>query len=84
MPDSVIRGDRLQIRWKPISQSRYYGIRVVTSDGDLVWENQTEKVTSWLPSDVALKEGSYFVWVTANFADGRIAKSPPVRFVVKK
>jgi hypothetical protein len=84
VPDSVVRGDRLQIRWKPISQSRYYGVRVVTSDGDLVWDNQTEKVTLSLPSAVALKEGSYFVWVTANLADGRIAKSPPVRFLVKQ
>ena len=84
MPDSVVRGDQLQIRWKPISQSRYYGVRVATSDGDLVWEDHTEKSTLRLPSAVALKEGSYFVWVTANLADGRIAKSPPVRFLVKQ
>jgi len=84
LPDSVVRGDRLQIRWKPILQSRYYGVRVVTSDGDLVWDNQTEKSTLWLPSDAALKEGPYFVWVTANLGDGRIAKSPPVRFLVKQ
>jgi hypothetical protein len=84
MRNSVVKSDRLQIRWKAIPQSQYYGIRVVTSDGDLVWDNQTEKSTLWLPSDAALKEGSYFVWVTANLADGRIAKSPPVRFLVKQ
>jgi hypothetical protein len=84
LPDSVVRGDRLEIRWKPISQSRYYEVRVVTSEGDLVWDNQTQKSTLRLPSDLALKEGSYFVWVTANLADGRIAKSPPVRFLVKR
>ena len=83
-PDSVVRGDLLKFRWRPISGSRYYGVRVVKSDGDVVWEDQTEKSTSHPPSDIALTEGSYFVWVTANLADGRIAKSPPVRFLVKR
>jgi hypothetical protein len=77
-------GNLVEFRWKPVSGSRYYGVRVVRSDGDVVWEGQTEKSTWRLPSDVALKEDSYFVWVTANLADGGIAKSAPLKFLVKR
>jgi len=81
--DSIVVGDHLEFNWKPVSHSRYYEISVVTSDGDLLWEGQTEKSVLHLPSEVVLKRGSYFVWVMAYLADGRVAKSSPVRFVVK-
>ena len=82
--DSIVIPERLEFNWKPVSGSRYYEIRVVRSDGDLLWEELTEKSALHLPSDVVLKGGgSYFVWITAYLADGRVAKSSPVRFVVK-
>ena len=81
--DSIVVRENLEFSWKPVSRSRYYEISVVTSDGDLLWEGQTEKSVLHLPSEVVLKRGSYFVWVTAYLADGRVAKSSPVRFVVK-
>ena len=83
-PDSIVSSDRLQFRWKPVPQSRSYEVRVVRSDGDLVWEGQTDKSALQLPSDVTVKDGSYFVWITAYLEDGRIAKSAPVRFLVKR
>ena len=83
LPDSVIAGERLEFRWKSVSRSRYYEIHVVTSEGDLVWEGQTQRSVLQLPADVVLKGGTYFVWITANLSDGRVAKSSPVRFVVK-
>ena len=79
---AVVRG-HLEFNWTPVSRSRYYEISVVTSEGDLLWEGQTEKSVLRLPWEVVLKRGSYFVWVTAYLADGRVAKSSPVRFVVK-
>jgi Putative zinc-finger len=81
--DSAVGREQLEFSWTPVSRSRYYEISVVTSDGDLLWEGQTEKSVLHLPSEVVLKRGSYFVWVTAYLADGRVAKSSPVRFVVK-
>jgi hypothetical protein len=83
LADTPVAREHLKFSWKPVSHSRYYEIRVVTSDGDLLWEGQTEKSVLRLPSDVGLKRGSYFVWITAYLADGRVAKSSPVRFVVK-
>jgi hypothetical protein len=79
---AVVRG-HLEFNWTPVLHSRYYEISLVTSDGDLLWEGQTEKSVFHLPSEVRLKRGSYFVWITAYLADGRMEKSSPVRFVVK-
>jgi hypothetical protein len=82
-PESVVGREHLEFNWTPVSRSRYYEIRVVTSDGDLLWEGQTEKSVLHLPSEIVLTRGSYFVWITAYLANGRVAKSSPVRFVVK-
>jgi hypothetical protein len=84
LPGSVVATNQLHFSWKPLSHARDYAVRVVTSDGDLVWEGQTERSSLQFPPDVRLAEGSYFVWITANLADGRTAKSPPVRFLVKR
>lgn len=81
--DSIVGRESLEFNWKPISRSRYYEISVVTSEGDLLWEEQTEKSALHLPSDIVLKRGSYFVWITAYLFDGRVARSSPVRFVVQ-
>lgn len=83
-PNSVMTSVRLQFSWRPIPHSRNYVVRVVKSDGDLVWEGQTDKSALELPSEVAVKEGSYFVLVTAYLEDGRIAKSAPLRFLVNR
>jgi Putative zinc-finger len=81
--DSAVVRENLKFNWKPVSRSRYYKVSVVTSDGDLLWEGQTEESSLHLPSEVVLKSGAYFVWITAYLADGRVAKSSPVRFVIK-
>jgi hypothetical protein len=83
-PGSVVATKQLHFSWKPLSHARDYAVRVVTSDGDLVWEGQTERSSVQFPPDVPLAKGSYFAWITASLADGRTAKSPPVRFLVKR
>jgi putative zinc finger protein len=82
--DSVTSSDRLQFSWKAVPHSRNYEVRVVKSDGDQVWEGQTDKSALQFPLDVTVKDGPYFVWITAYLEDGRIAKSAPVRFLVKR
>jgi hypothetical protein len=83
-PDSVVTRRGLKFGWRSIAQSRYYEVRVVNSDGDLVWEGQTDKSDLQLPADTVVQDGSYFVWITAYLADGRIAKSAPVKFLLKQ
>jgi hypothetical protein len=82
--DATMHSDRLQFNWKPIPHSRNYEVRVLRSDGDLVWEGQTDKSALQLPSELSLEGGSYFVLVTAYLEDGRTAKSAPVRFLVRR
>jgi hypothetical protein len=76
--------DRLQFSWKPIPHSRNYGVQIVKSDGDLLWEGQTDKSVLQLPTEVTLGDGAYFVWITAYLEDGRTEKSEPVRFQIKR
>ncbi len=83
-PDTVIQSEPLQFRWKTIPHASSYEVRVVKADGDLVWENEAEQSPLQMPADVALTNGSYFVWITAFLENGRTAKSVPVRFQVKR
>ena len=76
---SVVR-ERLGFQWKTVPHARYYQIHVVTSEGDLVWEGQSEASILRPPADLRLNDGSYFVWITAYLESGREAKSAPVKF----
>ena len=79
----VVASAQLRFTWKQIPQARSYRVRVVTSDGDLVWEGETEESRLALPLNFRLKNGSYFVWITSYLANGRTIKSSPVSFSVK-
>lgn len=81
-PDKAVQSDQLEFKWKAVPRSRYYEIHVVTSEGDLVWEGQSEEPVLRLPGDVTLKDGPYFVWISAYLTDGRVQKSGTVRFQV--
>lgn len=80
-PNSTITSRQLEIKWKPLVQSRYYQVTVVTADGDLLWEGRSESPSLRLPSDLVWKRGSYFVWITAHLDDGQTTRSSPVRFL---
>ena len=82
---SALRDQRLKIRWRPIrGPLLFYRVTLTTSNGDLVWEGQSEAASLELPADVHLKDGAYFVWIAASTTDGRTLKSKPVRFEVKR
>ena len=79
---SVTGLNKLVFSWKPVARARYYEIHVVTSEGDPVWQGQSNKTDANLASGAVLKDGTYFVWITAYLADGRVEKSAAVSFVV--
>lgn len=83
-PGSIIQNQKLQFRWTPIPRSRAYELRILKADGDLVWQEETKESALQLPSDVVLKSGSYFLWITAFLDNGRTAKSAPVQFQIKR
>jgi hypothetical protein len=81
---SVMSSDGLRFRWNSIPRSRSYQVRIVKLDGDLIWQSETAQSALQVPSNVALHEGSYFVWIIASLDNGQQVKSPPVRFMVKR
>jgi Putative zinc-finger len=80
--DGVITSIKATFRWSPVALSRYYEIHLTRQDGDLIWEANSEKTVLRLPGDITLKNGPYFVWITAYLQDGRVAKSQPTKFWV--
>lgn len=78
----VVRPSELILKWKVVPHARYYEIHVVTPEGDPVWQSDSEGTDAKLSPGITLKDGTYFVWITAHLDDGRVEKSTPVRFVV--
>jgi hypothetical protein len=78
----VFKPSELIFKWRVVPHTRHYEIHVVTSEGDPVWESDSESTDAKLSPDITLKDGTYFVWITASLDDGRVQKSIPVRFVV--
>jgi hypothetical protein len=80
--NSIVAPERIEFKWELVPNARYYQLRLTSSDGDLVWESQSEATGLRLPASVDLKNGTYFVWVLAQLDGGQVRKSAPVRFLV--
>jgi hypothetical protein len=80
--ESVVPREALRFRWRPMANAAYYELRVVNSEGDLMWQGQESKSSAQLPPDVSLRPGKYFVWVHAHLNDGRTIKSETTGFTI--
>jgi hypothetical protein len=72
--------EALRFRWRSVANAAYYEVRVVNSEGDLVWQGQASDLSTQFPPDLPLVPGKYFVWVRAYLNDGRTIKSEAVAF----
>lgn len=80
-PNTTLPAGQIEFRWIGVRSALYYEVRLVTADGDLVWEYRTEGTSAALPADVNLPTGQkYFVWVQAFLAEGKTVKSTAVAF----
>jgi len=71
----------LTLAWEPVSEAFEYSVQLMDTQGNLVWEDRTEAVSTTVPPDVVLTPGErYFVWVAAHLRSGLRAKSPAVAF----
>jgi len=77
---SIVRREALRFRWGPVANATYYEIRVVNSEGDLVWQGQVSTPPAQFPPDLSLRPGKYFVWVRAYLNNDRTVKSDAVAF----
>ena len=80
--NSVVGPNRLEIRWSAVPHAVYYQIRVLTSDGEPVWQSDTTANLIRTPDSLALTGGKYFVLVSAVMENGRTRKSHPQSFQV--
>lgn len=84
-PDSVVSRKDLQFRWEAVRGTLYYEVRLVTAEGDLVWEQKVDGDSVRLPADVKLKlqrSHRYFVLIQADLAEGKTIESRAVAFAV--
>ena len=82
---AVLRRGELAFRWQRISDALFYDVRVLTADGDLVFESKTEDTRLQPASDVPLPAGAkYFVLVRAHLRQGRTATSSIVSFRISR
>jgi hypothetical protein len=80
--DSVLARGRLEFRWTDVPDAVYYQVRVVTTEGDLVWQGDSGITRAELPDRLGMSSGKYFVLVTAVMENGRTRKSNPVGFQI--
>lgn len=78
---AVVRREDLEFRWEPVSDAIFYEVRVMSAEGDLVFEGQTEDTRLKLGSTAPLVPGTkYFVVARAHLRQGKAAKSSLVSF----
>lgn len=78
----VLKSRELNLRWKLVPRALYYEIHLVDSEGEPVWQGESQTANATVPVTAAVKDGAYFVWIEARTQDGQVQKSSPVRFLV--
>lgn len=78
---AVVRREDLEFRWESVSEAIFYEVRVMSAEGNLVFEEQTGDARLKLGSTAPLVPGTkYFVVVRAHLRQGKAAKSGLVSF----
>lgn len=82
-PNATLARGPIEFRWEGIQEALFYELKVVSAEGDLVWESRTEGTSATLPTSLSLQPGrKYFVWVQAVLAEGKTVRSESVAFNV--
>jgi len=80
-PGAIVHASDFTIRWEAVSNAVAYEVRVVTADGNLVWNKRVHE-NSVNPPKQTLRPGlKYFVWVRALLPDGKTQQSTAVGFI---
>jgi hypothetical protein len=71
-------------RWTPVANSRFYQVRIVSDNGDLLWQERVTGTEWKIPAGTQLIAGAeYFVRVEAFLTDTRSLKSEYLPFQVE-
>lgn len=83
-PESTVERKDLEFQWEATTGALDYDLRILTADGDVMWNARTEKNLLKVPADIKFEAGKkYFALVQANLADGKTIKSNAIEFIVK-
>ncbi len=82
---TTVRESGLDIRWQPFPDAVFYVVRVVTTEGTLIFESSTGDTHLRISDDNQLQRGAkYLVSVHAHLRQGTTAKSKLVGFRVSE
>ena len=71
------------MKWRAISRALAYDVRILSPEGDVVWEARSEEDHVAIPIEARLADGRYFVIVHTTFPSGAEVESAPVAFTFK-
>jgi hypothetical protein len=78
---AVVRRQDLEFRWEQVSEAIFYEVRIMSAEGDLVFEGQTENTILKPGATTPLVPGmKYFATIRAHLRQGKAAKSRLVSF----
>lgn len=81
---AVVSAAEVEFRWSAVPQALFYEVRILSAEGDLVWEQRVDGTRTRIPaSALSQQRGKIFVSVRAQLPDGRSRKSPVVGFTVR-
>jgi len=81
---AVVGRNELEFHWRPLETSLYYELRVLTAEGDVVWEERVNGTEARMPSNIRLAAGRrYFVSVEGWLPEGKGMKSRVVAFQLR-
>jgi hypothetical protein len=82
---TTVGKNELDIRWQPFAEAIFYDVRVVTTEGTLVFESKTADTHLRISDDSQLQSGTkYFVSVRAHLGQEHSVKSDPVSFRISE
>lgn len=79
-----IRIERNGFNWSAVADSRFYQVRVVSDEGDLLWQERTSDTRWELPTGLQLASGDeYFLRVDAFITETKSVSSDYLGFAVR-
>ena len=86
MPESgtAVGSRGARFRWTAIPGAISYGVRIVSFDGDVLYEQTVFNTETILPANAYLTPGeTYFVHISARLSSGKSLEAEHVRFIVE-
>jgi hypothetical protein len=82
---AVVSAAEVEFRWTAVPQALFYEVRVLSAEGDRLWEQRVDGTRTRVPASALSQErGKMFVSVRAQLPDGRAVKSEVVGFSVRE